>query len=101
MDVDSAPAPSTDENVDGEDTATDEQTMDNQALFRRRFPYPVYIADDLTRSRAKLAFCARELQRKRLISETWVFDCSIYIKENGSRIFKVNGQDDLKKYGNH
>ena len=94
-DVDSAPAPATDENVYG-----DEQTMDNQAQFRRRFPDPVYIADDLTRSRAKLAFCARELLRKRLISETWVFDCSIYIKENGGRIFKVNGQDDSKKYGN-
>ena len=61
-------------------------------------PKPVYISDDLTRNRAKLALCARELKRKKLIADIWVFDCSIFIKDNAGHIKKVTNQDDLRKY---
>ena len=76
----------------------DDSGQDTLTQLRRLFPKPVYISDDLTKNRAKLAFCARELKREKLIADTWVFDCSIFIKDNAGHIKKVTNQDDLRKY---
>ena len=76
----------------------DGEAMNSMAQIRRRFPKPVYIADDLTRSKAKVAFNAREMKRQGHISDTWVFDSSIFIKDNSGHIKKIAQQDDLKKY---
>ena len=92
---DSAPA-SPEAAADTEDD--DGSGQDTLTQLRRLFPKPVYISDDLTKNRAKLAFCARELKREKLIADTWVFDCSIFIKDNAGHIKKVTNQDDLRKY---
>ena len=53
-----------------------------------KFPLPVYISDDLTRSRAKLAYQARQLRNNKRIQDTWVVDSNIMIKDNNNRIFQ-------------
>ena len=40
----------------------------------------IYMANDLTRARAKLAYLARELKRSKKIANMWVFDCRVMIK---------------------
>ena len=67
----------------------------------RRFPKPVYISDDLTRNRAKTAYEARMMKRQGLISDTWVFDCSILIRHNEGLIKKISKKEDLKKCARH
>ena len=59
---------------------------------------PVYIADDLTRDKAKLGFTARSLKNKGRIPDTWVNDCTILVKDNEGRISKAAHIDDLKKF---
>ena len=55
----------------------------------------IYIGDDLTKTRAKLAYQARQAKRNGEISDTWVFGSKIMIKTNFSRIFLVNSADEL------
>ena len=77
---------------DGDDT---EGTSSDEAKL---YPFPVYMSDDLTSSRAKLAYKVRELRRNRRIQETWVFDCQIMIKDNANKIHKVIKAEDLNRY---
>ena len=49
----------------------------------------IYLADDLTRTRAKLAFQARQERNKGKIMDTWVIDAKIMIKDNHSRITQI------------
>ena len=71
---------------DDADAATEGHTEDttngDSLTSRTLYPLPVYMADDLISSRAKLAFKARELKRNGRISDTWVFDCQVFIKDN-------------------
>ena len=62
------------------------------------YPKPLYIADDLTRDKAKLAFTARGLKTQGQIWDTWVIDCNILVKDNEGRISKAAHMDDLKKF---
>ena len=81
------------------DTEDDDGSgQDTLIQLRRLFPKPVYISNDLPQNRAKLAFFAREFKRKKLIADIWVFDCSIFIKDNAGHIKKLTNQDDLRKY---
>ena len=41
----------------------------------------IHIGDDLTKTRAKLAYQARQAKRNGEISDTWVFDSKIKIKK--------------------
>ena len=84
--------------ADAEDDAVDEGDDTRKLPLSRRFPKPVYISDDLTRNRAKIAYEARMMKRQGLISDTWVFDCSILIRDNEGLIKKISKKDDLKKY---
>ena len=63
-----------------------------------KFPLPVYISDDLTRTQAKLAFQARQLRNNKRIQDTWVVDSKIMIKDNNNRISKVNRPEDLHDF---
>ena len=63
------------------------------------FPDPVYISDDLTQRRAKLALKARILKRQGKIQDTWVYDCRILVKDNHSVIHQVNEDKDVDRYG--
>ena len=55
----------------------------------------VYLADDLTKMRAFLAFRARQAKRDHKIMDTWVIDTKIMIKDNHSRICQVTSIDHL------
>ena len=81
------------ENVDNEVNHDDEENPNQVPL-----PQTIYIADDLTRNRAKIAFRARQLKRDGKLRDTWVFDCSIMIKDNTGRVSKVTSIDDLNIY---
>lgn len=68
------------------------------SLPRTLYPYQVYISDDLTSSRAKIAYRARGLKRDNKIKDTWIFDCQIMIKDNENLIHKVNDMRDLDNF---
>ena len=87
-----------DEDHDGE--ADDDQSPEDTRKWPLscRFPKPVYISDDLMRDCAKTAYEVRVMKRQGLISDTWVFDCSILIEDNKGHIKKISNKEDLKKY---
>ena len=83
--------------ADAEDDAVDEGDDTRKLPLSCRFPKPVYISEDLTRNRAKIAYEARMMKRQGLISDTWVFDCSILIRDSEGLIKKISKKEDLKK----
>ena len=92
-------------NLNGRNTTADDPNADERHDEAddipepdTRYPSAVYISDDLTQKRAKLAFKARELRRHKRIKDTWVYDSQIMIKENNNKIAKVTTFDDLRKY---
>ena len=60
--------------------------------------YSVYLADDLTKTRAQMAYEARQLKRAGLIQDTWTFDSKILIKDLRNRIKPVMHESDLQKF---
>ena len=88
----------TTQNADSESDDTNSPDGDGDEDLARIYPKPVYIADDLTRDKAKLAFTARGLKNQGRIRDTWVNDCNILVKDNEGRISKVAHIDDLKKF---
>ena len=60
--------------------------------------YSVYLADDLTKRRAQMAYEARQLKRAGLIQDTWTFDSKILIKDLRNRIKPVMHESDLQKF---
>ena len=57
----------------------------------------VYIGDDLTKRQAYLAYQARQLKRSKKITDTWVVDAKIYVKDNYNRIRRLNSTEDIQK----
>ena len=57
----------------------------------------IFISDDLTKARAALAYQAREARRQGSITETWIYESRIIIKDNRSRIHKVTSLADLQE----
>ena len=64
------------------------------------FPNPVFVSDDLTPRRAKLAFEARGLKKRGKIRDTWIFDSRVLIKDNHGNIKPINSDADLNRYKN-
>lgn len=62
----------------------------------RSAPRGVFVNDDLTRQRARLAAKARRLKQERRIQDTWVRDGEIFIKKN-EKISKVFNEEELEK----
>ena len=60
--------------------------------------HTVYIADDLTKRRASLAYQARMLKRSKAIQDTWTFDSNILVKDLHNRIVPIKNESDLNKY---
>ena len=56
----------------------------------------IYIADDLTKRRANLAYRARVAKINHEIMDTWVTDCRIMVKNNHSRISQIYTISDLQ-----
>ena len=79
-----------DDVTDGGATAADGDTSaDTDVAAPVEFPNPVFIEDDLTAKRAKIAFEARKLKRSDHILETWVFDSKIMIKDRYGRVSQI------------
>ena len=58
----------------------------------------VFISEDLTRKRAQLLFQARQLVKKKKLSQAWSADGRIAIKDIHNRVHPVKSEDDLKKF---
>ena len=71
--------------------------MKKRKLLSPNFPQ-VFINEDLTRTRAKLLFEARQKKRNGLITDCWSFDGRIAIKDNNNRIIPIRKSSDLAKY---
>ena len=61
-------------------------------------PASVYLTDDLTKRRAQLAYQARQLKREGKLSDTWVYDARIYIKDNHNHVSQINVAADFRKF---
>ena len=61
--------------------------------------HTVYIADDLTKRRANLAYRARLLKRSGAIQDTWTFDSKILVKDLHNRIVPIKTEQDLNEFG--
>ena len=83
--------------ADNEGVADEEDSNEEQEDHPEPQPI-IYISDDLTKTRATLAFRARESKRQHLIADTWIIDSKVMIKDNRSRIYHVKSEDELKKH---
>ena len=57
----------------------------------------IYVTEDLTQTRATLAFKAREAKRSKTIHDTWTYDGKIIIKTLDSKIAEVKNVLELNK----
>ena len=89
---------STDEEPHNDDATSETTPEDARQDPLSNFPLPVYISDDLSRIRAKLAYQARLLKRNECIQDTWVVGSKIMVKDKNNRISKVNRPEDLHKF---
>ena len=71
---------------------------DNPLTHENGAQAKVFITDDLTKMRAKLAYQARQLKRSKLILDTWVDDCKILVKNFHNRMSPINSLQDLRKF---
>ena len=80
---------------------TEQPDPDADALAPRstdtQFPNPVFVEDDLTQRRSKLAFHARQLRRDNIIDNTWIFDTRIMIKDLRGNISEIKAEGDIEK----
>ena len=67
--------------ANADDTDGEENEDESSDDVRRMFPNPVYISDDLIRRRARLAKMAHKLRCQGRITDTWVFDGRITVKD--------------------
>ena len=65
---------------------------------KSRYPKPVFLQDDLTAYRAKLAYECRKLKAKQLIEDSWVFDSKVLIKDKQGRIKNITSTKNLAEY---
>ena len=66
---------------------------------------PVYINEHLTRNNATIFHQARQLRKQKLISNTWTYNCKIFIKTNGDtpgaqKKILINSLRDLEQFRN-
>ena len=53
------------------------------------FPKPVYISDDLTQKRARLAQKCCHLKRDKKISDTWIFEGRVLAKDLHQHVHEI------------
>ena len=76
---------------------TQKRLKDNLCKEAEGGEYPVYIKDDLTKHRAKLAFLARQSKNDWHIMDTWTADSKVMINGNYGRISTISTEYDLRK----
>ena len=62
------------------------------------YALPIYFQDDLTARRAKLAYDMRQLKKRKVIADTWVWDSKILCKDLRGRIHNITRQKDTKDF---
>ena len=63
------------------------------------YPHDVYFMDDLTAKKAKLAYLCRKLKYENKITDTWVFDSKVLVKDLHNRIRQIKCLKDLASFG--
>ena len=58
---------------------------------------PVFVNDDLTNRRAKLAFDCRKLKKEKKIADTWTYNGKVAMKDLTGKISEVGGPAALLK----
>ena len=59
---------------------------------------PVFVNDDLTARRSKLAFDCRQMKKENRITDTWTYNGKILIKDLNNQIAEVSCSEDLRHY---
>ena len=89
----------TDEREEAEEVEGDEEEVEDEddadVDIDQLFPRPVYISDDLTPRRARLAKLARDRKRAGKLQDTWIFYGRIMAKDNRSRIMEIKRETHL------
>ena len=67
-------------------------------IDRAMYPRNIFFMDDLTRTRAKLAYKARLLKRREKITDTWVWESKVLVKDLHDNIRQINSAKDLLRY---
>ena len=61
-------------------------------------PRPIYIQNDLTTLRAKIAYKEHQLRNEGKLNDTWVFDSRVLVEDLHNHIKQVNCLNDLNIY---
>ena len=69
-----------------------------KSLSKDTYKHPIYFQDDLTATKAKLAYEARRLKQANVIGDTWVWDSKVIVKDSQGRISTINNQKDLNRF---
>ena len=67
-------------------------------LNRRNRETPVFVNDDLTSRRSKLAFECRKLKKGKKITDTWTFNGKVLVKDLANKVIQINGLEQLRNY---
>ena len=65
---------------------------------KRGIGYKVFINEDLTRSRSKLAYETRRLKKENKINDCWTASGRILIKDRSDKIVQICSDMDIKKF---
>ena len=68
---------------------------------KTKYPNPVFLQDDLTAFRAKLAYEGRKLKAKELVEDSWVWDSKVLIKDKQGRVKPITRLKDIAMYDPH
>ena len=63
----------------------------------------IFISDHLTKSNSELFYQSRELRRKKMINNTWTYNCKVFIRTNGNtpeehRVIPITNIADLEQF---
>ncbi len=58
----------------------------------------VYVNEDLTALRAKLAFDARQLKKRKRVTDTWTFNGKVVVKDLHNKIHEIKDADDMVRF---
>ena len=65
----------------------------------------IFIIEHLTKSNSELFYQCRELRRKKMINNTWTYNCKVFIRTNGrtpeeQRVISITNTSDLEQLPN-
>ena len=69
-------------------------------LDEEKYPRPIYFQDDLTARRGNIAYQARQGKKAGKLTDTWVIDSKVMVKDRNNRIHQVRTQKDIEHFTN-